>query len=129
MTSPGLAVCRLKHTSYLVPGKAEDKTLLVVLSFPTTASPRTNMLHPRNPEDFIEGREVYVWEPWQEVSLSSLPVACASFLAMEEAELSRVAAAPFPLLPPSFPLSPRVKEEDLQLSDTALLCSRFLIMR
>jgi hypothetical protein len=139
-TSPGLAICRVLSTSsrhkHTLPGKKEDKTHLVILSFPTTAPPRTNTLHARNPEDFAVGREVCVWEPWQEISLSSSsPAADPSSLTAEDAELSNITAAPFPLLPSSFPLSPSptlVKEEnisDIPLADTALLCFRFLIMR
>jgi hypothetical protein len=141
-TSPGLAICRVlstssghKHTSHSLPGNNDDKTLLVLLSFPTTAPLRTNTLHARNPEDFLEGRDVYVWEPWQEVPLFfSSPVTGAS-MTVEDAKHLNIAAAPFPLLPSSFPLSPtstRVKEEfssDIPLADTALLCSRFLIMQ
>lgn len=134
-TSWGLSICRVlsaashhKNTFHLLSGKKEDRNHLVVLCFPTTALPRTNTLHVRNPEDFAEGREVYVWEPWQEVSLpSSSPAA--------DAEPLKVTAAPFPLLPSSLPLSPsptRVKDEDisdLPITHTVLLCSRFLIMR
>lgn len=139
-TSPGLAVCRVlsaasrhKYTSHSLPSKKGEKNLLVVLSFPTTAPPRANTLHVRNPEDFSEGREVYVWEPWQEVSISSSSPAVGAS-STTEAELFNITAAPFPLLPSSSPLSPsptQLKKEDisdLPLADTALLCSRFLIM-
>jgi len=139
-TSPGLAICRVlsavsrhKHTSHSLPGKNEGKNVFVVLSFPTTAPPRTNTLHVRNPEDFSEGKEVYVWEPWQEVTMSSSSSA-ADASSATEAEHFNITAAPFPLLPSSFPPSPsptQVKTEDisdLPLADTALLCSRFLII-
>ena len=141
-TSPGFAFCRVlsaasrhKHTSHSLPGKKEEKKLLVILSFPTSVPPRTKTLHPRNPEDFSEGREVYVWEPWQEVSISSSFPAADASLAAELTDHSDITAAPFPLLPSSFPLSSspgQVRNEDtsdLPLADTALLCSRFLIMR
>jgi hypothetical protein len=140
-SSPGLAICRIsptpshhKHASHSLANGGEGKNHLVVFSFPTTVPPRTNTLHARNPEDFSEGQEVYLWEPWQEVALPCLASTTEASNA-EGAELLNILPAPFPPLPSSFLLSPSpmgVKEEDIldtPLADTVLLCSRFLIMR
>jgi len=139
MTWPGLAICRVlytspryKYTNHSLTNEKEEQGHLVVFSF-TTTPPWTNTLHMRNSEDFAEGREVYVWEPWQEAVLSSSTPANDDWLAVESTGLLNMTAAPFPL-PSSFPLPlslTRVKEKgipDVPFADTALLCSRFLIM-
>ncbi|RDB23929.1 hypothetical protein Hypma_009243 [Hypsizygus marmoreus] len=140
--SPGLALCRIlstpslkhPHLTYLLPKTLEKQYHLVVLSFPTVAPVRSrvqNRIHPRNPEDFVVGREIYAWEPWQEVSLPSqvLPPSNESSATSDPDELT---AAPFPLLPSTLPPRPSSsqtgEEEEVPTADTALLCSRFVIM-
>lgn len=134
--SRGVAFCEiLSHptkptrNAHLMPHKKKKQHHLIVLSFPSTALTRTNnnnRPHVRNPEDFVEGRELHLWEPWQEVTIGghSLP---------EEKEGPDFSIAPFPLLPSPFPFSPSPARTpvaiDVPIADIALLCSRFRILR
>ncbi|KAG6895862.1 hypothetical protein C0992_011961 [Termitomyces sp. T32_za158] len=135
--SIGAALCRIVNTSISYPHQ-EELCHLVVLSFPTVAPPRVrgrNGIYIRNPEDFIVGHELHVWEPWHEVpicpthsSVSSNDVVVPG--AQSDCELRELAAAPFPSLPSTYPrtLSSKVAEEGFSTSNIVLLCSRFMIV-
>lgn len=125
-SSPGLAICRILSASSLkhphlnnTLRTTQEQHYLVVLSFPTTAPARlrgNTRVYARNPEDFIVGKEVHIWEPWQDVFLSDGTTS--------PGDADELIAAPFPFLPSSFPQTP----DDLRLADMALLCTRFVIM-
>ncbi|KAG6911054.1 hypothetical protein DXG01_004568 [Tephrocybe rancida] len=138
-TSIGVAVCRVLSTSsqhpYLldvIPRIREKQYHLVVLSFPTVAPPRLrgrNGIYIRNPEDFIVGRDVLVWQPCNEVSFSPQTPSEASTDDPMYIDTDRPTVAPFPTLPSTYPRPPSQQtEEDSPTTDTVLLCSRFVIM-
>ncbi|KAG6819320.1 hypothetical protein H0H93_012957 [Arthromyces matolae] len=134
--STGAALCRIlaavSSKPHLKDSMREKQQHVVVLSFPTIAPPRLrgrDGIYVRNPEDFIVGHQVCVWEPWHEVSL--LPQAHGSVshsnAAAVSEEVTTLVAAPFPSLPSTYPQSsPQVADENIQTSDLALLCSRFV---
>ncbi|KAG6861817.1 hypothetical protein C0995_011699 [Termitomyces sp. Mi166 len=143
--SMGIALCRIvtttashSHLLDTVPQTREKQSHLVVLSFPTIAPPRLrgqDGIYVRNPEDFIVGREICVWEPWHEVSLSlthsSVPSDDLTVPKSEpEHQFVELAAAPFPSIPSTYPrpLSLGATEDEFRTSDTVLLCSRFVIV-
>ncbi|KAG6829035.1 hypothetical protein H0H87_012822 [Tephrocybe sp. NHM501043] len=136
-TSTGLAVCRVVSTPQprrhigVISRIREKQYHFVILTFPIIAPPRLrghSGLYIRNPEDFIVGREICVWEPWDEVLLTPASLDGTTSLDAEfhGAELR---PAPFPMLPPTYPLPPSLPpdEEVIQTVDTAILCSRFVI--
>jgi hypothetical protein len=135
--SRGVALCEiLSHSAkttrntHLFPHKSEKQHHLVVLSFPSTAPTRASKNKSRphvcNPEDFVEGGELHIWEPWQEVAMGGHPL-------MKEEEGLELSIAPFPLLPSSFPSSPSPARTpmtiDVRIADVGLLCSRFRVLR
>ncbi|KAG5653135.1 hypothetical protein H0H81_002127 [Sphagnurus paluster] len=138
--SPGVALCRIVSgppaEQLILGSRKETQHRLVVLSFPISAPPRLRgkkAAYVRNPEDFLIGREVYVWKPWLEVSLISHPVYRADFCSTVDPEVAELAAAPFPSLPSTFPYplpSPQPPSQDGHsgTTDRALLCSRFVII-
>jgi len=106
----------------------KDNDHFVVLSFPRVAPPRgrgsLTRICARNPEDFVVGREIYVWEPWYEVSLSS-----GTEKQREQESSVKLEPAPFPLLPPTLPRSLELDRDDSRpVGEVALLLSRFVIM-
>ncbi|KAF5376076.1 hypothetical protein D9615_007729 [Tricholomella constricta] len=142
--SPGVAFCHIvssppvkhPHLVRVSSRTREEQRHLVVLSFPTTAPPRLRGqkgIYVRNPEDFVLGREVCVWEPWLEVSLTSQSPSVDNTSSLNvDQELVELSVAPFPTLPSTFPRSSPspVSNEDsnLHIADTVLLCSRFVIL-
>ncbi|KAJ7467167.1 hypothetical protein FB451DRAFT_1260307 [Mycena latifolia] len=72
LSIPGVALCHLLAAPIpdpLGPSRSKDALCAVLFSFsslaPPTHSHAPTPLAIRNPEDFAEGREVYVWKPWQ----------------------------------------------------------------
>jgi hypothetical protein len=148
--SPGLAICSIIHpvsSATTTNGQqmklnpqpiprtlAHGQDQLVVLSFPRLAPSRgrgqMTRLYARNPEDFVVGREVYVWEPWHEVVLT--PVTEPNQLKVESEYPDKPQPAPFPTLPATFPstFSPTPYPTNMirPVGDVALLCSRFVIL-
>lgn len=138
-TSRGVALCQILSvnptkttgSAHLLPHKKDKQHHLIVLSFPSSAPARAghsrNRTYVRNPEDFIEGSELHIWEPWQEVFLGS-----KTSTVKEEEEVG-MSISPFPLLPSSFPFSPSPVRTpipvDIRVADVALLCSRFRTLR
>ncbi|GLB44175.1 hypothetical protein LshimejAT787_1601050 [Lyophyllum shimeji] len=141
MTS-GVAVCRVvsipssKQPAPAVPRIREQQYHLVVFSFPTIAPPRLRgqkRIYARNPEDFVVGREVCIWGPWLDVSLSSRSASPDDAPYMKvDPEIPELAAAPFPTLPSTYPRPPSPLEavvyDDTRTADTVLMCSRFVIL-
>lgn len=71
-SSAGIALCRIISTS-AVPGLIASRLELhrTVFSFSSLppAGDEVGVRSPvRNPDDFVEGREVHVWTPWQQIS-------------------------------------------------------------
>lgn len=137
-TSRGVALCQILSvnptkttgSAHLLPHKKDQHHHFIVLSFPSSAPSRAglsrNRLQVRNPEDFIEGSELHIWEPWQEVFLGS------ETSTVKEKEEVGISISPS-LLPSSFPFSPSPARTpipvDTRIADVALLCSRFRILR
>ncbi|KAF9468242.1 hypothetical protein BDZ94DRAFT_1304524 [Collybia nuda] len=137
-TSPGVAYCQIlsinptksTNKAHLQPRKKNNQHHLIVLSFPSSAPSRTgnirSRLHVRNPEDFVEGGELHVWEPWQEVALNDKE-------SSQKEEEVGMSITTFPLLPSSFPFSPSPARTPIpvetHVASIALLCSRFRILR
>ncbi|KAG6812242.1 hypothetical protein H0H92_003782 [Tricholoma furcatifolium] len=142
--STGVALCCILSTPTSHPHLVAIETRtrqkqhhLIVLTFPTVAPPRLrgrDGIYVRNPEDFIAGRELWIWEPWHEVSLlsshsSPSKVLNDSGFSSIGDNVVNLVAAPFPSLPSSYPLTlSQETAEDCVTADTALLCSRFVIM-
>ncbi|KAJ7091971.1 hypothetical protein B0H15DRAFT_799719 [Mycena belliarum] len=66
---PGVALCHLlaaPSSDPLGSSKSKDALCVVLFSFSSLSPPvQPHAQTIRNPEDFAEGREVYVWKPWQ----------------------------------------------------------------
>lgn len=65
---PGIALCRTFLPSSSTTSTAASPQLSVVLlSFTPFPSPATTPI--RNPTQFVQGREIWVWKPWRVVPL------------------------------------------------------------
>ncbi|KAG6841802.1 hypothetical protein C0991_006686 [Blastosporella zonata] len=121
-TSTAVAICRVvstpsrhPHVVDYIPRIREKQYHLVVLTFATIAPPRLrgrNGVYVRNPEDFIAGRELCLWQPWHEVSLSSKLSSSSpddSATVAADSDETGFAPAPFPTLPSTYPPPPSLQ--------------------
>ncbi|KAJ7020014.1 hypothetical protein C8F04DRAFT_974928 [Mycena alexandri] len=135
LSTPGVALCHLltapasESSDSLVFPKSKDSIYAVLLSFSSLSPPprpqAQMQLDIRNPEDFIEGREVHVWKPWQVVAIdtSALRLCLES---EDDTDLTREADAEvFEFFESG---AARVRHRD-SVSETALVCERFVILK
>ncbi|KAK2462477.1 hypothetical protein APHAL10511_005447 [Amanita phalloides] len=122
----GIALCRI-HPQWF--GQTENSTFTsshrklfkVVFSFPIPVPQGPS----RNLSYFAANAEVYAWRPWHEVKLSPSPPPAAAGV---DAGKGAPMPASFPM-PLTLGCSPENKTgNDLPLSDTVLLCNRFVFM-
>ncbi|KAJ7071930.1 hypothetical protein C8F01DRAFT_1101900 [Mycena amicta] len=139
---PGIALCHIiagpsaaTSDPYQAPlPLSKDSVCSVLLSFASISPPRTTTstlsATLRNAEDFAEGREVYVWRPWQTLVLD---------VAMLQTALDKVEVADSPaararatgsddLYELFGPTAARARHRE-KIVPTGLLCDRFVILR
>ncbi|KAJ7761001.1 hypothetical protein B0H16DRAFT_1312438 [Mycena metata] len=135
LSTPGVALCHLlaapasESSNSLVFPKPKDSIYAVLLSFSSLSPPprpqAQTQLAIRNPEDFTEGGEVYVWKPWQVIAIDS----SALRLCLESEDgmdLPREADAEvFDFFESG---AVRVRHRD-RISEAALVCERFVILK
>jgi len=131
LSIPGVALCHLlaappEPLGSLHP-RTKDGICAVLFSFSSLAPPAhpqaPAQLDIRNPEDFAEGKEVYVWKPWQVITIdtSTLKLCLETDADMDpEGEAD---AEVFDLFEPGIT---RAQCRD-HVSETALVCERFVI--
>ncbi|KAJ7121344.1 hypothetical protein C8R43DRAFT_1033922 [Mycena crocata] len=76
LSIPGVALCHIlaaPASDPLLHPRSKDTLNAVLFSFSSFSPPAyfqgQTQLNLRNPEDFVEGKEVYVWKPWQWVDI------------------------------------------------------------
>lgn len=135
VSSPGLAICRIvtsgssaamnsPNFEHISLTSIQEQDHCIVFSFPRLTPSRSRSVkrvYARNPEDFLMGKEVYVWEPWSEV-----PLTHDIGLLQPPEELEPL--SPFSL-PSTFPCaSDSLQNKMRPLSGIAIICSRFVIV-
>ncbi|KAF7305883.1 hypothetical protein HMN09_00742500 [Mycena chlorophos] len=142
---PGIALCHIIAAPSAASSdpyqaalpRSKDSVCAVLFSFASVSPPRAattaSLLGTtRNAEDFAEGREVYVWRPWQTLTLDvgmlqdALDKAVAPPMD-EDSPAARTRASEdiFELFGPT---QARVRHRE-KIVGTALLCERFVIVR
>ncbi|KAK7005977.1 hypothetical protein R3P38DRAFT_3326418 [Favolaschia claudopus] len=133
---PGVALCHLltsppplDHPSS-VHSLSKGGIHAVLFSFSSLAPPRLHALAQlciRNPEDFAEGQEVYVWKPWQLLPMDTdaLRRSIATSVDTDAAEEAAAAVDVFDL----FGSGPSKAQCRDHVSQTALVCERFVILK
>lgn len=122
----GIALCRIQSLTGRIDSPLATSLFRVVFSFPLPA-PQGPV---RNPSRFAEKTEVYAWFPWHEVKLVQWPRP-ASDSTVDPATVQTVTPIPasFPMpLTSSLSSGDANSQTGLELSDTVLLCSRFLFL-
>lgn len=141
---PGVALCHLLSSANPHPSglsllpQTKDGLCAVLFLFSAISPPAVNapmQLHIRNPEDFVQGREVYVWKPWQIVAIdvgaiqqcidndSRQNLDQDGDVAMADVDMTEVEA--FELFEPGTTGAWRRGK----VADTALVCERFVISK
>ncbi|KAJ6629463.1 hypothetical protein B0H10DRAFT_2428415 [Mycena sp. CBHHK59/15] len=135
---PGVALC---HISTANPGlsgtslypRSKDELCAVLFSFSSISPPALRpqvqtQLHIRNPEDFVEGREVFVWKPWQILAIDApaiqhcLEAETGSDL---DGDVDMAEAEAFGLFEPGAAGAARRGK----VAETALVCERFVVLK
>ncbi|KAJ6594458.1 hypothetical protein B0H19DRAFT_62260 [Mycena capillaripes] len=130
---PGVALCHLlaattpEALGTLHP-RSKDGICAVLFSFSSLAPPAhlraQAQLEIRNPEDFVEGKEVYVWKPWQVIAIDT----SALKLCLEtEADTDPGGEADLEVFDLFEPVATRAQCRD-HVSETGLVCERFAIL-
>ncbi|KAJ7451857.1 hypothetical protein B0H11DRAFT_311885 [Mycena galericulata] len=131
---PGVALCHLLSAPTADPlgpllPRSKDGICAVLFSFsslsPSPYPPAQTQLNARNPEDLAEGREVYVWKPWQGLAIdtSALKLCIESDASTSPAE--DAPPATFDLFEPG----PAGAWRRGNISETALVCERFIVLK
>ncbi|KAJ6538897.1 hypothetical protein DFH09DRAFT_1368792 [Mycena vulgaris] len=133
LSIPGVALCHLLAAPVPDPlgqSRSKDALCAVLFSFSSLSPPAhphaQTPLATRNPEDFSEGREVYVWKPWQCIVIdpSSIELGLETPADMDPA-FGRAEAAAFQLFEPG---ATGARRRGIIL-ETALVCERFIVLR
>ncbi len=123
----GIALCRIHSLSSRIDSPlatSYGKLFRVVFSFPLPA-PQGSF---RNASRFVEKTEVYAWSPWHEVKLVQWPRPTSDSTVGPTTTTVQDLVTPIPASFP-MPLTLSLSSGDAsQLSDTVLLCSRFLFL-
>lgn len=131
LSIPGVALCHLLAASTpdpLGPSRSKDGIWAVLFSFSSISPPAHPQPHAqldiRNPEDFAEGKEVYVWKPWQAIAIDASAIdLCLGNQADMDSDGADAAA--FDLFQPGVAGARRRGN----ILETALVCERFLILK
>ncbi|KAJ7162093.1 hypothetical protein C8R46DRAFT_1037365 [Mycena filopes] len=152
LSTPGVTLCLLLAAPAAAesagPGAGalvfptKDSIYAVLLSFSSLSPPPAlrqaqPQLAIRNPEDFAEGREVYVWKPWQLLAIE--PAALRRCLQTDsedvappkqEQESSSSSQAVFDYFDSGGggAALTRVRAQDA-IAETALVCERFVVLK
>ncbi|KAJ7656670.1 hypothetical protein B0H17DRAFT_1213726 [Mycena rosella] len=127
LSIPGVALCHLLATPIPDPlglSRSKDAICAVLFSFSSLSPPVQTPLAIRNPEDFAEGNEVYVWKPWQSIMIDP----SAMKLDPEthsDPTVGDVEAAAFQLFAPGATGARRRGT----ILETALVCERFVVLK
>lgn len=132
---PGVALCHLLTTPTadslgpLLP-RSKDGICAVLFSFSSLSPPAhpqsPTQLDTRNPEDFAAGKEVYVWKPWQGITIDASALALCleeSIAGTDSAEESD--SAGFDLFQPG---AAGARHRGT-ISEMALVCERFIVLK
>lgn len=130
----GVALCHILSAPTRDPlgpllPRSKDGICPVLFSFSSLSPPphpqTPTQLDVRNPEDFAEGREVYVWKPWQGIAInpSALTLCLDNTASADSAEDADSGA--FELFEPGAAGARRRGS----ISETALVCERFVVLK
>ncbi|KAF7357836.1 hypothetical protein MVEN_00829700 [Mycena venus] len=132
LSIPGVALCHLlappESFGSLHP-RSKDAICTVLFSFSSLAPPAhpqaPAQLDIRNPEDFVEGKEVYVWKPLQVITIdtSTLKLCLETDADMDPA--AEANAEVFDLFEPG---TTRAQCRE-HVSPMGLVCERFVILK
>ncbi|KAJ7680879.1 hypothetical protein DFH06DRAFT_973941 [Mycena polygramma] len=134
MSIPGVALCHLLAAPTSEPSSSfhprlKDGVYAVLFSFTSLAPPAhlqdPMQPHIRNPEDFAEGKEVYVWRPWQVLPIDPSPLKLCLETDADMDSCGEVDPEVFGLFERG---ATKAHCRD-HLSETALVCERFVILK
>lgn len=132
LSIPGVALCHLlaaPEALGTLHARSKDGICAVLFSFSSLAPPAhphaPAQLDIRNPEDFARGKEVYIWKPWRLIAIDTptLNLCLETDAIMDSGR--EVDSEVFDL----FELGATRAQCRDHISETALVCERFIILK
>jgi hypothetical protein len=132
LSIPGVALCHLlaaPEALGTLHARSKDGICAVLFSFSSLAPPAhphaPAQLDIRNPEDFAQGKEIYVWKPWQLIAIDTP----ALNLCLETDAIMHSGREADSEVFDLFELGATRAQCRDHISETALVCERFIILK